>query len=59
MNIFNIEKDLLSIFAEIEDNEGELTPEVEEKLAITKDNFNNKITNHNLNLDKMNFHKEC
>ena len=46
MNIFNIEKDLLSIFAEIEDNEGELTPEVEEKLAITKDNFNNKIKSY-------------
>lgn len=46
MNIFNIQTELLSIFAEIEDNEGELTPEVEEKLAITKDNFNNKIKSY-------------
>ena len=31
-SIFNIEADLEAIFMELEDNGGELTPEIEEKL---------------------------
>ena len=52
MNIFEIEQDLLSIFDEIEENEGELTPELEEKLAITQENFKNKVESY-VNLIKI------
>ena len=43
MNIFDIQQDLISVFSEIEDNEGELTPELEKKLAITQENFRSKV----------------
>lgn len=46
MNIFEIEQDLLSIFDEIEENEGELTPELEEKLKVTQENFKNKVESY-------------
>lgn len=52
MNIFEIEQDLLSIFDEIEENEGELTPELEEKLAVTQENFKNKVESY-VNLIKI------
>lgn len=51
-NIYNIEKDLLSIFDELEDNEGELTPELEEKLIIKQDEFKAKIKSYS-NVIKM------
>ena len=51
-NIYNIEKDLLSIFDELEDNEGELTPELEEKLIIKQDEFKAKIKSYS-NIIKM------
>lgn len=43
MNIFNISKQLEDIFLQIEDNDGELTPELEEALAITEANFKSKL----------------
>ena len=43
MNIWQIQQDLLDIFNELEDNGGELTPELEEKLAVTQEDFKNKI----------------
>lgn len=46
MNIYQIEGDLLSIFDEIEELGGELTPELEEKLAITQEQFNDKIESY-------------
>lgn len=52
MNIFEIEQDLLSVFDEIEENEGELTPELEEKLAVTQENFKNKVESY-INLIKI------
>ena len=51
-NIYNIEKDLLSILDELEDNEGELTPELEEKLIIKQDEFKAKIKSYS-NIIKM------
>lgn len=45
-NIYNIQQELLSIFEEIEENYGELTPEIEEKLAITQESFKNKIKSY-------------
>ena len=43
MNIWEIQQDLLAIFDELEENGGELTEELEEKLAITKENFKTKV----------------
>ena len=43
MNIWQIQQDLLSIFDELEENGGELTEELEEKLAISKENFRTKV----------------
>ena len=38
-NIYNITAELEDIFLELEENGGELTPELEERLAITQDNL--------------------
>ena len=46
MNIWQIQQDLLDIFNELEENGGELTPELEEKLNITQSEFKNKIENY-------------
>lgn len=43
MNIWQIQQDLLDIFNELEENGGELTSELEEKLAISKENFRTKV----------------
>ena len=43
MNIWQIQQDLLAIFDELEENGGELTEELEEKLAISKENFRTKV----------------
>lgn len=46
MNIFNIQQELLAIFDELEENGGELTPELETKLAITEDEFKDKVESY-------------
>lgn len=51
-NIYNIKNELLAIFAEIEENEGELTPELEEQLNITQEEFRDKIKSYS-NVVKM------
>lgn len=43
MNIWQIQQDLLAVFNELEENGGELTEELEEKLAISKENFKTKV----------------
>ena len=45
-SIFNIEADLEAIFMELEDNGGELTPELEQRLMITQENFENKVSKY-------------
>lgn len=45
-SIFNVEADLEAIFMELEDNGGELTPEIEEKLKITQENFEDKVSKY-------------
>lgn len=45
-SIFNIETDLEAIFMELEDNGGELTPELEQRLMITQENFENKVSKY-------------
>lgn len=42
-SLFSIENDLATIFMEIEDNDGEITPELEEKLKITQENLQTKL----------------
>ena len=46
MNIWEIQQDLLDIFNELEENGGELTPELEEKLAVTQEDFKNKVKSY-------------
>lgn len=46
MNIWQIQQDLLDIFDELEENGGELTPELEEKLAVTQEDFKNKVKSY-------------
>ena len=36
-SIFDIDKELLDIFEELEENGGELTPEIEEKLKLNEE----------------------
>lgn len=45
-NIFNIKQELFAIFDEIEENGGELTPELEEQLNIAQDEFRDKIKSY-------------
>lgn len=46
MNIYQIQQDLLAIFDELEDNGGELTEELEQKLAITQEEFKDKVEDY-------------
>lgn len=41
--LFDIEQSYLAIVAELEENGGELTPELEEALEVTKENFEEKF----------------
>ncbi len=52
MKLFEIEQSFLQLILEIDDNGGELTPELEERLNITKDEFEKKFINY-YNLIKM------
>ena len=45
-NIYQIKQELLAIFDEIEENGGELTPELEEQLNITQEEFRDKIESY-------------
>ena len=45
-SIYNIQQDLLEIFDQIEANEGEITPELEEQLRISQDEFEDKIRSY-------------
>ena len=51
-NIFNIKQELLAIFDELEENGGELTPELEEALNIRQEEFRDKIKSYS-NVVKM------
>ena len=45
-SIYNIKQDLLEIFDQIEANEGEITPELEEQLRISQNEFEDKIRSY-------------
>lgn len=51
-NIYNIQQSLFSIFDELEENGGELTPELEKQLNITQEQFKSKIKDYS-NIIKM------
>ena len=45
-SIYNIQQELFDIFNQIEENDGEVTPELEEKLKISQDEFKDKINSY-------------
>lgn len=45
-SLYNIEQELLEIYQELEENGGELTPELEEKLVISQENFKTKLNDY-------------
>lgn len=45
-NIYQLQQNLLAIFDELEENGGELTPELEEQLAITEESFKSKVEDY-------------
>ena len=51
-NIYQIKQELLAIFDELEENGGELTPELEEQLNISQEEFRDKIKSYS-NVVKM------
>lgn len=46
MNIFQLNQELQAIFEELEENGGELTPEIEEQLRINQVDVNNKVESY-------------
>lgn len=44
--LFEISNELDSIFLELEDNGGELTPEISQRLEVTETNFNRKVQSY-------------
>lgn len=45
-NIYDISRELEDIFLELDENGGELTPELEERLKINQQNLNDKLDNY-------------
>ena len=45
-SIFDIERSYLKVFEELEDNGGELTPELEEKLQLNEEEVTRKVKNY-------------
>lgn len=45
-NIFQIQEDILKAIQDIEDNDGEITPEIEENLKVAKRELSTKIKNY-------------
>ena len=45
-NIYNIQQELFDIFSQIEDNDGELTPELEQALTIKEEEFKDKVKDY-------------
>lgn len=45
-SIFDIDRELLDIFEELEENGGELTPEIEERLKLNEEEITSKVKNY-------------
>jgi SMC interacting uncharacterized protein involved in chromosome segregation len=54
MNIFQIVEELEQVYAELEENGGELTPELESALAITETDLEDKMNAYALYIDTLN-----
>ena len=54
MNIYEIKQELLAIFEELEYNGGELTPELEEQLSITQEQFKDKVKDYTAVIKSLN-----
>lgn len=54
MNLYQIEQELLDIYSIISENDGEITPEIEERLAITEGNFAQKLENYSQFITSLN-----
>lgn len=60
MNIYEIQEELLAAYDELEANGGELSPELEEKLSITQEEFKNKIKDYTNLIKSLEYDmKEC
>jgi len=55
MSLYKIEEKLLSILTEIDDNEGELTPELEESLVIAQEDFESKMYGYSIAVRELGF----
>ncbi len=53
MNIFDITEELRNIFNIIEENEGELTPDIEARLSLSEEDFDDKIDAYSLYIKKV------
>jgi hypothetical protein len=58
MNIFKIQAEYQQIVTELIENGGELTPELELALQITKDNFHSKSESYGYCIREINYNKE-
>ena len=54
-NLFQVTGSMLQIYQELEEAGGELTPELEEALAITQENLDVKVQNYNYLINVNNF----
>lgn len=57
-NIFDIAKEYEDILSIIEDNEGEITPEIAEKLSINESELEDKLRNYKHIIDRYKYEKE-
>ena len=52
-SIFDIDRELLDIFEELEENGGELTPEIEEKLQLNSQEITRKVKSYIAYINKL------
>ena len=55
INLFQVTGSMLQIYQELEETGGEITPELEEALAITQENLDVKVQNYNYLINVNNF----
>jgi hypothetical protein len=58
MNIFKIQSEYQQIVTQLIENGGELTPDLELAMQITKDNFHSKSESYGYCIREVNYNKE-
>lgn len=58
-SIFDIERDYLNLFEELEDNGGELTPELEERLKLNEQEVTSKVKRYVTYINKIKAEREA